>query len=314
MDALTEVFKSIHFESTACYRVELSAPWEMQMAALNGAIFLVVVRGSVWLEVEGIETQIPLVGGDVVLLSKGQSHTLRDSHSKTLLDRLNNPVLEFDRLLEKHTVDSPNILHIGGGGLPTTVIYGRFCFTPLSENPLFSALPPLPIVKGEDRRNVEWLDTTLQFIASEIALPRPGAEIVIDRLANILLVQIVRAYIANQESGDRCWLRALINPYIGAALNLIHRYPDRAWTIEQLAKRVGISRTTFFTQFRELVGEPPNKYLTRWRIQRASQFLRLKKMTIAEVANLVGYESEASFSKAFKQWTGLSPWAYRQAK
>jgi AraC-like DNA-binding protein len=316
MDALTEVFKSIHLESTDCYRLELSASWEMSMAAFNGAIFLAVGRGSVWLEVEGMDTQIPLVGGDLVVLTEGQYHVLRDSHSKMLGERSHNSVIEieFDRLLQDRAVDRPNVLRIGGGGLSTTVIYGRFYFTPLSENPLLSALPSLLIIKGEDGRNVEWLNTTLQFMASEIAIARPGSEIVVERLANILLVQVVRAYIANRECGDRCWLTALIDPHIGAALNLIHRYPDRSWTIEQLAEQVGVSRTTFFTQFRELVGEPPNKYLTRWRMQRASQFLRLKNTTIAEVANLVGYESEASFSKAFKQWTGRSPGAYRQAK
>ncbi|MBD2771650.1 AraC family transcriptional regulator [Iningainema tapete] len=312
MDALSEVFRTVHLESTACYRVELSTPWGIQMSAFNGAVFLVVVRGSGWLEVEGIETPMPLVGGDVVFLPKGQRHALRDSPLKPLQEHSNHPMIEFDRLLQSQTDYISNVLHIGGAGLSTTVMYGRFCFTPLRENPLLSALPPLLIVKGEEGRTVEWLDTTLQFMASEMATTRPGAQTVINHLASILLVQAVRAYIANRECGDRCWLKALTDPVIGSALNLIHRYPDRSWTVEELAEQVGISRTTFFTQFRELVGEPPSKYLTRWRMQRASQILRLEHMTLNEVASLVGYESEASFSKAFKQWMGQSPGAYRQ--
>lgn len=311
MDALSEVFRTVHLESTACYRVELSAPWGIQMSAFNGAVFLVVVRGSGWLAVEGIETQMPLVGGDLVVLPKGQRHTLCDSPAEQSWD--SSSMIEFDQLLQTQAEDSPNVLHLGGVGLSTTVMYGRFSFSPLPENPLLSALPPLLIVKGEAGRTVEWLDTTLQFMASELAIARPGAQTVINHLASILLVQAVRAYIANRDCSDRCWLRALTDPGIGAALNLIHRHPDRAWTVEELAEQAGLSRTTFFTQFRELVGEPPNKYLTRWRMQRASQILRLEHMTLNQVASLVGYESEASFSKAFKQWMGRSPGAYRQA-
>ena len=107
-------------------------------------------------------------------------------------------------------------------------------------------------------------------------------------------------------------MKALNAPIIGMALNSIHRHPDRSWTVEELAQQIGAGRTTFFNQFRELVGEPPGKYLTRWRMQRASQILLLEHTTIDEVANLVGYESEASFGKAFKQWMGKPPGRYRQ--
>jgi AraC-like DNA-binding protein len=312
MDALSEVFRTVHLESTACHRVEFSTPWAIQMSAFSGAVFLAVIRGSSWFEVEGIETPMPLVGGDLVVLPRGQRHTLRDSPAEPLRQPSNQPMIDFDQLIQTQE-DGTTVLHMGGTGLPTTVMYGRFSFTSLPENPLLSALPPLLIVKGEDGRTVEWLETTLQFMASELAVARPGAQTVINHLASILLVQAVRAYIANRECGDRCWLRALTDPAIGAAINLIHRHPDRPWTVEELAEQVGLARTTFFTQFRQLVGEPPSKYLTRWRMQRASQILRLEHMTLSQVASLVGYESEASFSKAFKQWMGRSPGAYRQA-
>lgn len=307
MDALSEVFRAIHLKSTTCYRLELFAPWAVQMKPFDGAIFLVIVRGSSWIEIEGIDTPMPLVGGDLVVLPKGQQHTLRDSLTP------NCSVIEFDELLRTDSEDALTVLQAGGAGLPTTVMYGRFSFEPLPENPLLSALPPLLVVKGEEGRAVEWLDTTLQFMASEMTIARPGAQVVINHLAGILLVQTVRAYIQNQECRDRCWLRALTDPQIGAAIHLIHRHPEHVWTAEELAEQVGISRTTFFTQFRELVGEPPNKYLTRWRMQRASQILRSQRIPLSAVASSVGYESEASFSKAFKQWMGQSPGAYRQA-
>ncbi|BAZ11654.1 AraC family transcriptional regulator [Calothrix sp. NIES-4071] len=244
------------------------------------------------------------MGGDLVVLPSSLRHVLRDNPESQLTD--------FDSLVA--SIDErPEVLLSGGEGLPTTVIYGRFKFETLRENPLLLALPPLLIVKGEEGRTVEWLDTTLQFMASEMATTRPGAQTVINHLAGILFVQAVRAYIASTDcSSNRCWLGALTDSHIGAALNLIHRHPDRAWTVEELAEQVSLSRTTFFVKFRELVGESPNKYLTRWRMHRASQILRSKRMTLSEVASLVGYESEVAFGKAFKQWMGQSPGAYRQ--
>ena len=119
-------------------------------------------------------------------------------------------------------------------------------------------------------------------------------------------------YVSDRKCSDRCWLKALKDPIIGKAINLIHRYPEYSWTVDELALRVAVGRTTFFNRFRNLVGEPPGKYLTRWRMQRASQILRLEEMTLNKIASLVGYESEASFSKAFKQWTGQSPGSYRR--
>ncbi|MCU0533561.1 MAG: AraC family transcriptional regulator [Hydrococcus sp. RU_2_2] len=304
MDALSEVFKTVCLERTTCYRMELSAPWGVRMEAFDGAIFLVMVRGSGWLEVDGIETQLPLVGGDLVFLQKGQAHTLRECPESHVID--------FDRLLDAQTDEVQKALHIGGAGLSTTVMYGRLQFEQLSENPLLSALPPLIVIRGEDGQKVEWLDMTMQFMSSEMTANRPGAQTVIDHLASILLVQAMRAYISNTGDCDRCWLRALREPAIGEAISLIHRYPEKSWTAEDLAEQVRMSRTAFFVKFRDLVGEPPNKYLTRWRMHRASQILRLEHMSLNQVAHLVGYESEAAFSKTFKQWMGQSPGAYRK--
>ena len=311
MDALSEVFKTIHLEQTTCHRVELAAPWSLQMSQFEGAEFWVVLQGSCWLEVDGIETALPLVGGDLIVLPQGQRYTLRDSLPKQLPDR-DSAAIDFDALLQTR-LDETSTVQIGTEGLPTTLMQGRLQFEPLSENPILAALPPLIVVKGEDGQAVEWLNTTMQFMASEMAGDRPGSQTVTNHLAGILFVQAVRAYIANQGCTSRCWLRALTHPQIGAALSLIHRHPETAWTIETLATQVNMSRTAFFVEFRNLVGEPPSKYLTRWRMHRASQFLRTHHLNLHEVASLTGYESEAAFSKAFKRWIGQSPGAYRQA-
>jgi AraC family transcriptional regulator, alkane utilization regulator len=313
MDALSEVIKSIHLESTTCCRIELSIPWGLQMSAFRGATFLAVNSGNCWLEVTGVKTPIPLMSGDLVFLSQGQSHTVRDVPSERMDAERTQSTIAFDRLLQNQVEEDTSVFHWGGDGLSTTILYGQFKFMTVQENSLLSALPPMLIFKKDTGQSVEWMDTALTFMAAELAKAHPGGQTLIHHLASILLIQIVRAYIFSTECGERCWLTALSDPAIGAALNLIHRHPDRSWTAEEIAEKVGISRTTFFTKFRELVGEPPSQYLTRWRMQRASQILQLGHMTLYEVASLVGYESEASFSKAFKQWMGQSPGAYRQA-
>ena len=304
MDALSEVFKTVHIKSTACYRMDFSAPWGMRMPAFDGAIFLVVLMGSGWLEIEGIEAQLPLVEGDLVFLQEGQAHTWREHPESNAID--------FDHFRSEQIDEMQNTWQLGGTGLSTSIMYGRLQFEQLSKNPLISALPPLIVIKSEDGQKVDWLNTTMQFMSSEMTANRPGSQTVINYLTSILFIQAMRVYINSTGNCDRCWLRALKDPGIGKAINLIHRYPEKSWTAKDLADEVEMSRTSFFVKFHDLVGEPPNKYLTRWRMHKASQILRLEQVNLHQVAHLIGYESEAAFSKTFKQWMGKSPGVYRK--
>ena len=145
MDALSEVFRTIHLEQTTCYQVELFAPWGLQMVRFDGAVFWVVLQGSCWLEVDSIETALPLIGGDLVVLSQGQSYALRDSLPEPLHEGLKSSTINFDALLQTHSEDT-GVVRIGEAGLPTTLMYGRLQFEPLSSNPILSSLPPLIVV------------------------------------------------------------------------------------------------------------------------------------------------------------------------
>ncbi len=304
MDALSEVLKTVHLESAVCRRIELSAPWGWQMESYDGAVFFVITRGSCWLEADGLEIPLPLAGGDLVVLPRGQRHALRDDPKSPDVEGQDGLVAADEAL---------QAFHLGGSGRSTTLVYGRFHLEEPTVNPLLTALPPLILVRGEEGQAVEWLNTTMQFIAGEMAANRPGAQTVISHLSGIIFIQAVRAYIVNKESCGRCWLRALTDPQIGVALTSIHRHAEKPWTVAALASQVGMSRSAFATQFREIVGEPPLQYLTRWRMHKAGGLLRLGKKPLAEVATLVGYESEAAFSNAFKRWMNQSPGTYRQA-
>jgi AraC family transcriptional regulator, alkane utilization regulator len=302
MDVLTDVLQTVRV-SAACYgRVELSAPWGFSAEHSDDARFHVVMSGAARLEVEGVEGSVELSSGDLFVLPHGNAHVLRDS-----------PDTPVRPISELRCETGERVVRYGGGGSATTLVCGAFRFQDRQSNPLLNVLPPLVLVRGEEGRAVHWLEPTLQFIASESNSQRPGAQTVISRLVDILFIQIVRAHLAAASGASSGWLRALGEPQIGAALSLIHESPAEAWTVASLAHRAGMSRSTFAGRFTELVGEPPLHYLTRWRMQKAAGLLREGRATLAEIADRVGYESEAAFSKAFKRWLGSSPGAYRKA-
>jgi AraC-like DNA-binding protein len=167
-------------------------------------------------------------------------------------------------------------------------------------------------ITGEAGRAVEWLDSTLQFIACETASNRLGAEMMITYLSNIVFIQAVRAYLSSLQQDEGGWLRALVDPQLSLALALIHQHPETNWTVEGLAKRVNMSRSGFAARFKWLMGEAPLQYVTRWRMQQAVELLRSSKLSVAEISEQVGYDSETAFSKAFKRQVGQSPNQYRK--
>lgn len=307
MDVLSDVLESTHVRSVVSGRLELSAPWGLHSTGDSNAMgFFVVTRGAFWLEMEG-HAPLQVAGGDFVLVRKSIPHAMRDD--------LKTPTRPFTEMLAQ----CPNmarcqpggVFQFGGGGAVTTLVGGKFEIEDASDNPLLAALPPVIHIRGDGSSTVQWLQSTLQFIAAEMASGMPGTETVVNRLADILLVQAVRAHLA--EKTERAgWLKALVDPQIGQALAAIHQRPDAPWTVETLAAEVAMSRSSFAARFAALVEEPPLTYLTRWRMARATRLLRSGSVTIAEVAGRVGYEAEAAFSKAFKRWTGRPPGAFRR--
>lgn len=307
MDVLTDVLESVHVRSLIVGRLEFTAPWGLKM---TGGVpgFYVVTRGMCWLEVEGLDEPVQLAGGDFVVLPKGQAHVIRDSRRTRAL-----PAAEVLKSCSNRQRCQPGgVFKYGGGGAGTTIVGGCFRVDDAANDPLIRSLPPIIHVRADRGTPVEWLEATLQFVASEMAAGQPGAATVVSRLADILFVHAVRAHLA--EAGQRAtgWLRALVDPQIGQALGFIHQQPEMGWTVESLAGRVGMSRSAFAARFMQLVEEPPLTYLTRWRMTKASRLLRVGRSSIGEISGQVGYEAEAAFSKAFKRWHGVAPGTYRK--
>jgi len=267
------------------------------------AHFGMVSRGNCWLSVNGIPDPIPLTGGDCFLLAPGSGYTLRDS----LRTRPRS-------YCEAARPGSSNVIQYGGGGAPTTIISGFFSFDGPSVKPMSQLLPALNLIKSEQARSLA-LHTTIQLLASEMTEQAPGSVVVANRLAEVLFIQTLRAHIASgKESCKRGWLRAIFDPQIGAALNAVHDNVDRPWTVESLAAAAGMSRSAFALRFKELLGQTPLEYVTDWRMQKAIQLLPQRDKKLIDIAQRVGYESDAAFSKAFKRIVGLTPGEYRRAE
>ncbi|HVJ94971.1 MAG TPA: AraC family transcriptional regulator, partial [Labilithrix sp.] len=201
---------------------------------------------------------------------------------------------------------------LGTKGAETTFLTGAFVIDDPLATPILATLPPLIRMNPDAEQAVPSFLENIQFITREVETNRPGSEIVLLRMADVMFIQILRAYLArscSEELGG--FLRALRDPSIAAALGVMHRRAEEPWTVASLAEEVGLSRSVFAARFTELVGEPPLGYLTRLRMQKAGLLLR-EGAGLAKVSRLSGYSSEASFSHAFRHWAGVAPGTWRR--
>jgi AraC-like DNA-binding protein len=303
-DVLADVLDTMRLTTLMYGRFELSAPWGLQLPDSEAAHIFVVARGGAWLEVEGAPEPLSLSAGDLVLLPHGGAKTLRDTQASPL------HILGTGECPRGRTGEP---VRLGGNGARTTLVVGAFQFGVAPRTQLFERLPRAIHVAADDAEAASSLASTVQMFISESAARSPGASVVVSRLADILMVQAIRAYIARTDCKEH-GLRALADPHIGKALGLIHERIAESWTVEGLAAAVALSRSGFAARFTALVGEPPLEYLARWRMTKAARFLRESDLSMSEVAGQVGYQSEASFNRAFKRWGGIAPGAYRRER
>lgn len=251
------------------------------------------------------DASIHLQSGDLVILLDRVEHII--------CDRPSSKVANLDEVINIEPNQGYKQIAYGGGGIAAELVSG--CFELLGDrtlNPLLLALPPLLHLKNDRSLLVPWLEQTLQFIAAEIAIGQLGCQTVVARLMDILFIQVVRAYVNGLATERGNWLSALMDAEIGIALSLIHGYPEYPWTVATLAAKIPMSRSAFAARFSHLVGQPPLQYLTSWRMVKGAGLLQDSQLGIRAIGSQVGYESEVSFSKAFKRWAGIAPSFYRQ--
>ena len=316
MDVLSDVLSWLQVEGTTTRRSEFSAPWGISYARNVSFAFMSVEKGNCSMSFEGGD-ELVLETVDVVMLSPGQIVSLADDPS--------TPTVPYEQVLEECTMleedayaldrDTYPTIEYGGGGRSTVLRGWALRFKSHGQHPLLSLLPPYIHISYEQRSALPWLDTTLRFISHETNGKREGSEMMIARLIDLLFVQLLRAWFRQQPDDEAGWVGALRDPSIRHALRVIHQFPSDPWTVESLGKAVGMSRSNFSSRFHALVGSSPLKYLTQLRMHLAANVLDGEaRVSLAEVASQVGYDTESSFSRAFKRYFGVSPGAFRKQR
>jgi len=303
MDSLTEVLRDLRLSSSFYARSELRAPWGLAFSVKDGPSFHVIVTGRCWLRINA--ERIPLGTGDLVLLPHGDEHQLADPPEGAAIPLA---VLPSERIGQNAA-----LLCYGGDGAEALLICGGVRFAGPIAHLLLELLPRVLLLRSEEQEGAHtWLDATLTMLGAEALSLRPGSAVVMTRLADILVLQTIRAWLERDENRRLGWLGALSDPDIGHALVLIHHRPEEFWTVASLAREVHLSRSVFAERFSRLVGISPIEYVTRWRMSLARSWIREERMSASEAAHRLGYSSEAAFSRAFKRHLQEPPGALRR--
>lgn len=301
MDVITDFLSAVRVHGVCYGRMQATAPWGLRAEAGAHASFGLISHGQAWLTLSDAEP-VPLFPGDFFLLAPGRAYVLGG-----------DPETEPRPLSELiQAKQCGGQIRFGGSGSLTAIIAGRFDFDETRGRSHTDFLPPLILIRS-GQPGLLALQKTLELLASEADRPTPGSELAVRRLADLLLIQALRAHIEATDVNHTGWMHALADPQIGAALNAMHSRIDHPWTVAGLATQAGMSRSAFALRFKELMRESPLEYLTRWRMYRGSDLLRESDRKLADVAQAVGYDSDGAFHKAFKRVLGIAPGEYRRS-
>ena len=300
MDPLSDVFSLLKVKSVLSARFEAADPWGLRFPAYRHVKFAGVIKGTRWVWIEGVTAPVKMQKGDFCLLTDGQPYCFASDPSVELQD---------GEKVFANNVGVDGIIRFGQGEMHTISVGGLFEFDGDTSGLLLNFLPPLVHVAA-DSPDARALSPALELIRAETESVRPGASVMAGSIASIVLVNILRAHLAaNPRSAG--WLGALSDPRIGSALRMVHEEIARRWKVDELASKVGMSRTAFIDRFKDLVGLPPVEYLIRWRMTIAREALKTGNDNLSNIAAAVGYASETTFSSTFKRMFGQSPGRYR---
>ena len=309
MDALADILKTLRLSANTYFCNDFSSPWGIEVENMNNGMFHVVVSGSCWLTLnKNKEKKVRLDTGDIVAFPTGGYHGISDMpeseylSANEVLNKLQHQQNPFSCCEEK----PDNI---------TSLMCGSFSYDSSLNHPFLRDLPCFIHIKAAETPELEWLRMLMRVLACESKNPSPGSSVMLDRLTEVLFIQLLRTHINNipeDSCNGTCYLSALNDPQIGQALNLIHSENKATLSVEQLGNKVAMSRTAFTEKFSQLVGIPPKAYLLNWRMQKAKNQLQTSTLSMYDIAEHAGYSSEAAFSKAFKNFFNETPGKVRK--
>jgi len=330
-DTLSDLLRSVRLRGVLFFHVDCAEPWvtEAPHASVMGPVVMpgsehlmeyhVVIHGDCWAAVVG-EPPVRMTQGDVIVFPHGDAHVLSSAPGLRA-----EPDVSF--LSQWHPNQLPFMMQQGmnrcevqtrANAVPdaASLLCGFLGCDRRPFNPLLATLPKMIHAPSSafDSDADNWVVHFARLAAAESERKRPGGEAVLERMSEMMFVDLLRRYLETLPDDHRGWLAGLRDRYVGRVLGLMHGHPAESWTLELLAERVGLSRSALHERFVQFIGLPPMQYLTNWRMQIASRLLTQTSATLAAIAMDAGYESEAAFSRAFKRAVGMPPSLWRRQR
>jgi len=297
MDVLSDILKKVKLSGAVYFKSDFSSPWGMDIPKGPFAQFHIVTRGQCVLKTK--KGTIQLFAGDIVVFPLGASHWIADVESS---NRQNgNEVVQA-------IISGKSFF--AGSNISTTLVCGHFDFDKHIDHPFIKELPEIIHIADAEKKELSWLENICNLIIQEAGNEQSGSNVIVDKLAEVLFVHALRAYIQNNSS-EKGFLAAMQDKRISRVLKAIHDAPEKEWQLHTLAQIAGMSRTSFSNKFKILIGDTPMNYVTQWRILQSKELLKETKKPVGEIAEEVGYLSEAAFNRVFKKWVAQTPLKYR---
>jgi AraC-like DNA-binding protein len=316
-DPLSEALRSVRLTGAVFLDAELGKPWGFASPPTSSTapllapeadhlvLFHLLVEGQATARVAGHDS-VSLEAGDIAVLPSGAAHELWNGSVRQLTDASS---------LLPRILKGPIASERGGGSGPVTKFICGYIGCERHAKRLFLAgLPPVFKVSIRGETSGEWIESSIRYLASEHGSKRAGRSALLAKLAEALFIETLRRYMAELPPEQTGWLAAARDSAVGRALGAIHRDPAQSWTVADLARQAGASRSVFAQRFSQLLGESPLAYVARWRLQLGARLLETTDESVLEIANKVGYESEAAFNRAFKREFELPPARYRRGR
>jgi len=320
MDAVSDVLRVVRLDGAVYLHAELTTPWcllgQTDQALCTSYLptadrvvsYHLITEGACWAQLpDRADPAIRLNAGELLVVPQGEAHIMGSALDLAPVPA--RPLLETQ--LGTTTGELLNLSY-GGGGAATRVLCGFLACDDALSNPVLGSLPRIFKVDVRKHPQSSWLEASLRFAAAEAAQRRAGSAIVLARLSELLFVWAVRRCIDDLPADRKNWLAGVKDRFVGRALSMLHKQPAYAWTVDELARNVGQSRSAFSHRFSDLLGQPPMQYLARWRLIVAAQELSHSSKAIAAIAEEVRYESESAFHRAFRREFNVPPAAWRK--
>ena len=303
MDALADVLKTIRLHASTYFCRDFTPTWGMDIEHSHNGSFHIIVEGECWVKLPNSANPIHMVTGDIVAFPTGGAHWISDRPETKRI---------CGKTAAKQIIAGDNPFNDGTNNASSqTLLCGAFNYDSSITHPFLRDLPCFIHIQTNQNPELTWLKELVLILSRESKNPSPGSSVIIDRLTEVLFIQILRTYV-QREHEQLDYMTALSDAKIGPTLNLIHAEEHADWSVEKLANEAALSRSAFTERFIKHVGETPKTYLINWRMQKAKSKLKDADMSMFEIAESAGYSSEAAFSKAFKQYFSHSPGAFRK--